>query len=77
MGSRTGVDCKPAFNRNERKWEKVNRMENPDPERVIRILVLLEAGQPGGIRNRWRTEAKAKTDSRRGRAFACQNRVDQ
>ena len=52
-------------------------MENPDPERMKRILVLLDAGQPSGIRNRWRTKAKAKTDSRRGRAFACQNRVDQ
>ena len=45
-------------------------MENPDPERVKRILVLLDAGQPSGIRNRWRTKAKAKTDSRRGRASA-------
>ena len=52
-------------------------MENPDPERMKRILVLLDAGQPSGIRNRWRTKAKAKTDSRRGRASAYQNRVDQ
>ena len=52
-------------------------MEDPDPERRERILVLLDAGQPSGIRNRWTTKAKAKTDSRRGRASAYQNRVDQ
>ena len=47
----------------KRKWEEVGRMEDPDQEGMERILVLLGTGHPNGIRNRWRTRAKAKTDS--------------
>ena len=52
-------------------------MEDLDQEGMERILVLLDAGHSNGIRNRWRTRAKAKTDSRRGQASAYQNRADQ
>ena len=70
--------CLETCVQQERKgngWMGVNRTEGQDQGRMERTLIQLNAGHPNGTKDRRRTRAKAKTDSRGGLAPAYQNRA--